>query len=107
MSEFNRLARGQTPPSRVSFSRGLLKYVDEEPVVGRPIGAMATPLYTSTPNEGGVSRDEWWVEKMERMEKQHREEVEWQNLEQLLDGERRMVDTLSQFANMPWEYKKA
>jgi hypothetical protein len=113
--------------SRVSFSRGLLKYMDEEPVVGRdtevpgPMNtgpAIPAPIYTSTPKMDDLwhgSQGEWeriQAEKMELREKRYKDEIEWQyvriqHLEQLLDGERRMVDTLSQFANMPWEYKKA
>jgi hypothetical protein len=110
MSEFNKFNLGPTP-SRVSFSRGLLRYVQEEPVVGRHVDRAAPPN-TSTPKDGGMSRDEWWTEKLEKMEKQHREDIEWQSvriqhLEQLLDGERRMVDTLSKFTEMPKDYQRA
>jgi hypothetical protein len=114
--------------SRVSFSRGLLKYVEErEPVVGRGaespgyVGRGPTipaPLYSSTPKEEDLwlsdreERDRIQAEKMAVREKRYQEEIAWQHvriqhLEQLLDGERRMVDTLGQFANMPWEYQKA
>ena len=111
MSEFDRFKLGSTP-SRVSFSRGLLKYVQEEPIVGRKLIDLAAPLYTSTPRDGNRSRDDWWTVKLEKMEKQHKEDSEWQSvrirhLEQLLSGERRMVDTLSKFADMPQEYQKA
>ena len=114
MSEYDRLKIGPTP-SRVSFSRGLLKYMVEGPVVGRR-PTMANNPFTSTPNsaskEGGVPRDEWWSEKLESLERQHKEEMEWQSvrvqhLEQLLDGERRMVDTLSKFAEMSKDYQVA
>ena len=104
MSEFDRFRLGSTP-SRVSFSRGLLKYVQDEPVVGKRLVDLAARLYSSTPKDGGMSRDDWWAEKLDRMEKQYKEDCEWQgvrihHLEQLLDGERRMVDTLSKFADI-------
>jgi hypothetical protein len=111
MSESDRFRLGSTPP-RVSFSRGLLKYVQEEPVVGKRLVDIAAPLYTSTPKDGNKSRDDWWAEKLEIMERQYKEDGEWQSvrihhLEQLLSGERRMVDTLSKFADMPKEYQQA
>jgi hypothetical protein len=110
MSESDRFKLAPTP-SRVSFSRGLLRYMQEESVVGRR-SDMASMQYTSTPKSEGMSRDDWWVEKMEKLEKQHKEDVEWQSvrirhLELLLDGERKMVDTLSKFAEMPKEYQRA
>jgi hypothetical protein len=114
--------------TRVSFSRGLLKYVPEpEPVVGRGVespgyagrgAAIPQPLYSSTPKEEDLwlsdreERERVQAENMALREKRYQEEISWQHvriqhLEQLLDGERRMVDTLGQFANMPWEYQKA
>jgi hypothetical protein len=110
MSEFDEFKLGPTP-SRVSFSRGLLKYMQEEPEVGRRTGMTCT-RYTSTPKDEGTSRDEWWTEKLEKLEKKHKEEVDWQevrikHLEILLDGERRMVDTLNKFAEIPRDYQKA
>jgi hypothetical protein len=136
MNMYDRSMRDQTR-SKVSFSRGLLKYVDEEPVVGReggatgpeqggpsgpapvyaagPVdtgGAGLTPIYASTPREGNPwrnSQEEWermQAERVESRERRYQDEIEWQSvrirhLELLLDGERKMVDTLSQFANMP------
>ena len=111
MSEVDKFKLGATP-SRVSFSRGLLKHMLEEPIVGRKPGDMAAPPYTSTPKPQSLTRDEWWSEKLEKIERQHKGDVEWQSmriqhLERLLEGERRMVDTLSKFADMPKDYQQA
>ena len=51
MSEFDGFKLGPTP-SRVSFSRGLLKYTQEEPEVGRRTG-MTSMRRTSTPKDEG------------------------------------------------------
>ena len=118
MSMADRSGRDQTR-SKVSFSRGLLRYAEvEEPVVGRR-PAMAAPQYTSTPRDveepqgaWGGPRVEHIEERMNIMEHRYKEELDWKDvrighLEQLLDGERRMVDALSQYAKVPMDYMKA